>query len=80
MEEEERNGIKAEKDLYQSYINSLTEEEINDFIEEGILPSRFLNIIDIDVNSTDFISKKYNVPIGSIDDFLDAEAEVDSDE
>ena len=80
MEEEERNGIKAEKDLYQSYINSLTEDEINDFIEEGILPSRFLNIIDIDVNSTDFISKKYNVPIGSIDDFLDAEAEVDSDE
>lgn len=71
MEEEERNGIKAEKDLYQSYIDSLSEEEVDNFIEEGELPPKFLNIIDIDISSSDFISKKYGVPIGSIDDFFE---------
>jgi hypothetical protein len=77
MEEEERNGIKAEKELYGKYLDSLTEEEIDDFMEEGVLPSRFLSIIDIDVSSTDFISKKYGVPIGSIDDFFDAQSAMD---
>ena len=72
MEEEERNGIKAEKELYGKYLDTLTSDEIEDFMDEGELPARFLSIIDIDVSSNDFISKKYSVPIGSIDDFFDA--------
>jgi hypothetical protein len=80
MEEEERNGIAEEKEIYNTLLQSLTKEEVNKFITEGEIPSRFLEYVDIDPSSTNLLSKTHNgAVIGSIDDFLSV-VEVDTDE
>lgn len=72
MLQEEENGIKAEKDAYQEILSKLTMEEVDNFIDEGEIPKSMLSIIDIDVNSNNFISKTHkDAVIGNIDDILE---------
>ena len=72
MLQEEENGIKAEKDAYQEILSKLTIEEVDNFIDEGEIPKSMLSIIDIDVNSNNFISKTHkDAVIGNIDDILE---------
>lgn len=81
MKEEEESGVALEKEFYFKYICRLTEEEINDFLEEGKMPEELTRIVDIDPNSTNFISKRYGVVIGDINDFIDIDKnKVDEDE
>lgn len=72
MAEEERLGIKAERDAYILALNGLTLEEVEKFLDEGEISSHILDIIEPDPLSNNFLSKKFpNVKIGSIDDYID---------
>ena len=71
MKQLEKEEIQLELSMYNNAINLLTETEVNDFISEGIIPDRILKIVDEDVNSNNFVSKKYNVVLGNIFDIVD---------
>lgn len=67
----EGEEVKEEVENYNKIINALTKEDVNDFIEEGTLPLSLLKIIEEDVNSNNFISKKWKLIIGNIFDIID---------
>lgn len=69
----EQEGIKEEVALYKQIIDSLSESDRDNFIEEGELPDKLLDIVDEDINSNNFVSKKYNVVLGNIFDIVDKE-------
>lgn len=71
MKQLERKDIQEELKQYQSIIDSLTKEEVDDFLSEGSIPDRLLRLIDEDSNSNDFLSKKYKVVLGNIFDIVD---------
>lgn len=72
MKEEEEDGIAEEREHYMDVLINLSESEIDDFIEEGELPSALLAIVDIDPSSSNLVSKIHKgVVIGNIGDFLE---------
>lgn len=72
MRIEAENGVAEEKEIYRELINSLTDTDIRNFLDEGELPNTLLRIVDVDANSTNFISKKYKgVVIGNISDIVE---------
>lgn len=64
-------GIKEEVEKYKHIISNLTNSEIDNFIKNGTIPKEIDEFLDINVNGSDFISKKYKVSIGTIYDILD---------
>ena len=73
VQEEERLGVDKEKELYQTILRELTEEEISAFEEDGDIPSEILKIVDIDPKTGNFVSKNYKeIVIGSMYDILEA--------
>lgn len=76
----EETEIKDEVETYNKIIDSLTKEDVNNFMEDGILPSSLLKIIEEDVNSNNFISKKWKVVIGNIFDIIDKDFDKISEE
>ena len=83
MKREEEEGIAAEKERYQEILSKLSKADLMKFVEDGEMPDELLKIIDIDPNSSNFISKTHkDVVIGNIDDFLsiiDSETEEDEE-
>lgn len=74
MNEELKNGIANEKEVYNDIINNLNTDEINDFIENGNLPSKLLKIVELDPLSNNLLSKNYpNIIIGNIYDIIEKE-------
>lgn len=72
MEKEKELGIDKERELYEQYLNKLTSEEIDAFIDEAVIPKNIDLLVKIDPNSNNFLSKKYeNVVIGNINDIID---------
>ena len=72
MEEEERTGVAAEKEIYQDIIEGLSADELKAAIEEGEMPAALLKIVDIDPESADFISRKYHGKvIGHLSDIIE---------
>lgn len=67
----ETEAIQAELNEYQHIIGSLTDSEIDNFVDTGSLPDKLMKIIEVDMNTNDFVSKKYGVILGSIFDILD---------
>ena len=76
----EKEEIQLELTMYNNAINQLTESEVTDFIEEGIIPDRILAIVDEDTDSNNFVSKKYNVVIGNIFDIIDHDFTINVEE
>ena len=78
MKKEEEDGIAAEKEEFSRILDSLTIDEIDAIIDEGELPQYLLRIVDIDVNSTNFISKTHEgAVIGNLDDILDRKSAIE---
>lgn len=73
MKQLEKEEIQVELAMYNKAIEELTQSEVDDFLEEGIVPDRILKIVDEDTETTNFVSKKYNVVIGNIFDIIDHE-------
>lgn len=65
------DGIREEVDLYNKIINKLTPEEVDEIVEEGSLPSEIMKFCDYDAKYNNFISKKWNIRLGSLWDILD---------
>lgn len=72
MEEEKRLGIDIEKNTYNTIIDSMSNEDIDKFIEDGELPSKLFDIVDIDAVTANFVSKRYpDITIGHLSDILE---------
>ena len=72
IQKEKELGIDKEKEAYDNALNNLTNEEVENFIDEGEMPESLLKIVDIDPKSNNFVSKTYHdVVIGSITDIID---------
>ena len=71
QKELEREEIQEEIQKYNQIIENITSSEVEDFINDGIVPMKILSFLEEDVHSMNFISKKYGVVIGSIFDIID---------
>lgn len=72
--------IKIEVDKYNKIIDNLTGEEINAFINEIKIPKNLSSFVKIDSKTMNFVSKEYDVVIGSIYDIVDKEKEINEDD
>ena len=52
-------------------INSIKKSDIDELIENGALPERLTKIVELDINSNNFISKKFDIKLGSLSDIID---------
>lgn len=66
-----QDGTREELEKYNTIINNLTQTDVNDFIEEGILPEELLSIIDENFQTGIFTSQKWGIQIGTIYDIID---------
>lgn len=68
----QQEGIRDEVAFYQDFIDKkLTKSMYEDFLEDGTVPAEILDICYIATEGTAFMSKKYNVAIGSLTDIVD---------
>jgi len=71
-EREKQIGIDKIRDKYDEIINELTNDEIEAFMEDGVLPPQLNKIIDVDPVTGDFVSKDYpDITIGYMTDIID---------
>ena len=78
MKELESEGIKNEVDEYNKIIASLKQSDLDALVDDGVLPDKLLNLVYEDVNSNSFITKKYNVKLGTIFDILDKDYSINT--
>lgn len=72
MEQERLNGIAAEKERFIKAVYEMTGEEMANFIEDGVLTSKIMKIVEVDPLTGDFVSVKFpDVIIGTVHDILD---------
>lgn len=64
-------AIQTELEQYNKLIDSLSESEVNEFIDNGVLPDKLSKLIEPDMDTYDFVSKKYGVILGNIFDIID---------
>ena len=72
--------IKIEVDKYNKIIDELSNEEINEFISEIKIPSKLASFVKIDSKTMNFVSKEYDVAIGSIYDIVDKEKQINEND
>ena len=55
-------------------IDGLTKDDVNNFIDEGIMPDELKNFVIIDTETDNFLSKNFEgVILGNINDILEKE-------
>ena len=67
----EGEGIRDEVAEYEAIVSKVTEADVNALAENGVIPDRILAICDFDASTGAFVSRKWNVKIGSVYDILD---------
>jgi hypothetical protein len=73
MRLEKELGIDNVRKVYEEVLSSLTQSDIDALEDEGILPSKLENLIDIDPVTGLFVSKEYpDIVIGKVVDMIDA--------
>lgn len=80
METLKKEGIREEAEQFQKLISKVTYKDITDLIEESVIPEQFLEFCDLDPKTGNFISKKWEIKLGSIYDILDAPVDEDGDD
>ncbi len=80
MELLKQEGIRIELLKYNEIIENLNEKEVEDFILEVKIPKSISSFLKLDGKTMRFISKQFNVPIGSAYDIADKEFEENEDE
>jgi len=63
--------LKIEFETYVKIIDSLDEDDINKFIDDGQFPKELLEFLLFDGSTMEFKSKEYGVVIGTIYDIID---------
>ena len=71
QEEMKQDGIKQEIEQYNKIIESLTQNDVTELVEDGILPEKLLLIIDENFQTGTFKSKKWGIKLGTIYDIID---------
>ena len=71
MKRYQEEGIKAEIEEYEKIVNNFSQDDVENLIEEGILPDKLLKFAELDVKTNSFVSKKFNIKIGSLSDVFD---------
>ena len=71
QEQLKQDGIKEEIDLYNNIINNMKQSDVDEVIENGILPEELISIIDEDFQTGIFKSKKWGIQLGTIYDIID---------
>lgn len=79
-EQYKNDSIKAEIEEYEKIINGMKRSDVDSLIEEGALPDSLLKIVDLDMKTNNFISKKFDIKIGSLSDILDMDFEEEDEE
>jgi hypothetical protein len=80
QEEIKRLNIEKTIEDYNNVIDNLTEEEVEEFIENGILPPGILKICREDPLSNNLLHKEYDIPIGNIFDIVDKDFSEEKDD
>lgn len=80
MEILKEENISKEVTKYNNIINELTSKEVEDFITDIKVPNKISEFLRLDSKTLSFISKEYNVQIGTIYDIVDKELEDDENE
>lgn len=71
-EKEKQLGVDAIRDEYEKICEKLTIDDLEDFIENGVLPKPLTKIISIDPLSGDLVSNQYpEIVIAKLGDFMD---------
>ena len=71
-EKEKQLGIDAIRDEYEKICEKLTIDDLEDFIENGVLPKPLTKIISIDPISGDLVSNQYpEIIIAKLADFIE---------
>lgn len=71
QEELKQDGIREEIELYNSIIDKLKQSDVDEMIEDGILPEKLLPLIDENFQTGVFKSKKWGIQLGTIYDIID---------
>ena len=71
MKRYQEEGIKSEIDEYEKIVNNFSQDDLENLIEQGILPDKLLKFAELDVKTNSFVSKKFNIKIGSLSDIFD---------
>ena len=71
MKQYEEDSIKAELEEYNNIINNLTKDNIDNIIEEGLLPDKLLKLVYLEDKTNRFISNKHDIPLGHLTDLFD---------
>lgn len=72
MEKEHQLGIDKIRETYEEAVSEMTQDELNDFIENGKLPKTISDLVTIDAETDNFMSKDFpDTIIGSIRDIID---------
>ena len=66
-----QEGIKEEIDLYNNIIANLKQDDVEELLEDGILPEKLLPLIDENFHTGVFRSKKWGIQLGTIYDIID---------
>lgn len=79
MKREKELGIDKEKATLQEIINTLSNAEINAFLEEGEIPSAILRVAVLDPVTFKLMSKTYtDIEIGSLNDIIERSEQIDN--
>ena len=80
MERLKDEEVAKDVEAYNAAIESLTSGEVEEFLEEGKLPDRIAAIVDEDIESNNFVSRKHGVVIGNLFDIIDKNFEKQSND
>lgn len=72
IKQEKELGIDKERELYEKILSELTYDDIDNFIDDGKIPTDILKIVTLKPETMELVSKNYpDVVIGTIYDILD---------
>jgi len=80
MEILKQDGIRDEVELYNKIISKVTESDVDALIVDGVIPEGILDFCDFDAATGSFLSKKWNIKIGTIYDMLDEKIVIENDD
>ena len=66
-----QDGVREEIETYNKIIDNLKQSEIEELLEDGILPEKLLSLIDENFQTGIFTSKKWGIQLGTIYDIID---------
>ena len=72
MRREKELGVDIIRQEYEKAIDDMTDDEVEDFLEEGKLPTRLEKIVDVDAGSNKLLCKQYpDIVLGSLSDIVE---------